>query len=259
MDITQNIYQQAEKLAEQFRRELKLGKAPIKDIFGLLEGQEIFVVKMPIGGDGLSGVFYYDEEKESGKILINSNRSKGHQVYTGAHELCHFLLDKDKRIIIEDDKMAKTAIEQRADCFAANFLMPSDGINYYIQEILKQEKNHIADEVLVRARNEFGVSWTALIFRLHNLGYVFDKPYKEKKSQTNILNSLSVQLGFKAERSDSDGKFKLPTNFYLLAFKAYFNKKISLNKLAELLRLSYEEAKDWVAEIEKAKNAKSKS
>lgn len=257
--MTQSIYQKAEELANQVRRELKLGKAPIKDIFGLLEGQGIFVVKMPIGGNGLSGAFYYDKEKELGKILINSNRSKGHQVFTGAHEYCHYLLDKDKRIIIEDDKMVKTAVEQRADCFAANFLMPSDGVNYYIQEILKQEGNNINDEVLVRIRNEFGVSWKALIIRLHNLRYVFDKPYKEKITRTNILNSLAVQLGFEAERSDSDGEFRLPADFYFLAFKAYFDKNISLNKLAELLRQSYEETKDWVAEIEKAKNDKSKS
>ncbi len=257
--MSQSIYQEAEKQADKIRRELKLGKAPIRDIFGLLEGQGIFVVKIPIGGNGLSGAFYYDQEKDSGKILINSNRSNGHQVFTAAHEFCHFLLDKEKRIIIDDDKMVKSAIEKRADCFAANFLMPKDGVNYYIQEILKLDSNKIDDQPLAKIRNEFDVSWQAIIYRLHDLGYTFDKPYKEKISDTRMLNFLSAQLGFEVEKSDSDGEFRLPTNFYHLAFKAYFDKKISLNKLSELLRESYEETKDWVAEIEKAKNEKNKS
>lgn len=254
--MTQSIYQEAEQQADKIRRELKLGTAPIKNIFDLLEDKGIFVVKMPIGGNGLSGAFYYDKKQESGKILVNSNRSNGHQVFTAAHEFCHFLLDKDKQIIIEDDKMLETAIEKRANCFAANLLMPKDGVNYYIQEILKQDSNKINNEVLVRVRNEFGVSWKAIIYCLNNLGYTFDKPYKEKILDTRILNSLSAQLGFEAERSDSDGKFKLPIDFYRLAFRAYFDKKISLERLAELLRKSYEETKDWVAEINRAKNEK---
>jgi len=251
-----NIYQQAEILSEKIRRGLKLGNAPIKDIFALLEGQGIFVVKIPVGGNGLSGAFYYDKEKDLGQILINSNRSNGHQVFTAAHEFCHFLLDKEKQIIIDDDKMVKSAIEKRADCFAANFLIPKDGINYYVQEILKQDGNRINDQALVRIRDEFGISWAAAIYRLHGLGYSFNKPYKEKVADTSMLNSLSVQLGFKAERSNDNGEFRMPIDYYRLAFQAYFCKKISLDRLAELLRRSYEETKDWVAEIERAKNEK---
>lgn len=251
-----NIYQQAEILSDKIRRELRLGKAPIKNIFDLLEGQGIFVVKIPIGSDGLSGAFYYDKKKNTGQILVNSNRSNGHQVFTAAHEFCHFLLDKDKEIIIDNDRTRKSLIEKKADCFAANFLMPKGGVNYYIREILKQDGNLVKDQALVRIKNEFGVSWAALIYRLHYLGYSFDKPYKQKISGTSILNSLSIQLGFKPEKNNDEGEFKLPSGFYRLAFRAYFNKKISLNRLSELLRKSYEETKDWVAEIEKVKHDK---
>lgn len=251
-----NIYQKAEILSEEIRQESKLGKASIKDVFTLLEGQRIFVVKMPVRGNDLSGAFYYDKKKDLGQILINSNRSSGHQVFTAAHEFCHFLLDKDKEIIIDDDKTKKSLIEKRADCFAANFLMPKDGINYYIHEILKQDGNRIDDQILVRIRNEFSVSWAAIIYRLHDLGYLFNKLYKEKIKDTPILNSLSVQLGFQAERSNDNGEFKMPIDFYRLAFQAYFHKKISLDRLSELLRRSYEETKDWVTEVKKTKNEK---
>lgn len=43
--MNQSIYQEAENLAESRRRELKLGKGPIKDIFSLLENQRFFVVR----------------------------------------------------------------------------------------------------------------------------------------------------------------------------------------------------------------------
>ena len=253
-----NIYRQAEILSDKIRQELKLGKAPIKDIFGLLEGQGVFVIKMPIGGDGLSGAFYYDKEKDMGKILINSSRTNGHQVFTAAHEFCHFLLDKDKQIIIDDDAMKKSLIEKRADYFAANFLMPKDGIVFYVKNILGKQKK-LDDADIVKLRQEFGVSWKAIIYRLHNLGFMFDKSLQLKLKDTGLLNSLAIQFGFKPEISKRNKELRLPVKYYRLAFSAYFKKKISLGRLAEFLRQSSEETKDQIAEIKRVlKNEKSK-
>lgn len=252
--MRQNIYQQAEDLADKIRRQLNLGNAPIKDIFTLFENQGIFIVRIPIKGDGLSGAFFYDQKNKQAKMLINSDRTLGHQYFTAAHEFCHFLLDQDKKLIIEDDGGEKPAYEKRADAFAVNFLMPKDGINYFIKSILKNRGRKLNDIDLVKIRNEFCASWEATVNRLYNLGYVFDKSYQEKKKETAKLNFLSMQLGFKPEKKFEREKIILPADYYRLAFNAYFNKKISLNRLAEILRLSYDEAKDKVAEIKKLLN-----
>lgn len=245
---TQNIFEQAEHLAGKIRQELGLGYAPIKDIFSILENRGIFVVQIPIPGENLSGAFYYDKKNKSAKILINNSRTPGHRVYTAAHEFCHSILDADRQYIIDYDKAEKLAYEKRADGFAAYFLMPKQGIEFYTREILKKNKK-LDDFDIVKIKDEFSVSWSALIHRLHNLGYFFNKPFQEKIADIRNLNVLSRQLGIKPERCDGSGEIKLPTNFYRLAFEAYFNKRISLERLAKILRQSYEETKDWVAEI----------
>ncbi len=255
--MTENVFRQAERAAAKLREELEIGNAPIKDIFKLMEEMGLFVVRMPIGGDGFSGAFFYDKEKDLGKILINSNRTRGRQVFTAAHELCHYLLDKDRNIII-DDGDEKTDEEKRADCFAANFLMPKDGLENYIKEVLGVEGAKIDDLSLVKIKNEFGVSWSAVIHRLHALRFSFDVSYDQKKEVKSLkaLNFLSAKLNFKPEEMGGDGDFEMPADYYRLAFEAYFKNKISLGRLSELLRQSHEETRDQVARVEKAKDGK---
>lgn len=247
----ENIFEQAQGLAEEIRRKLKLGNAPIKNIFTLLEDQGIFVVRMPIGGDGLSGAFYYDKAKKTGKILINSNRSSGHQIFTAAHEFCHYLLDKDEQVIIEHDGQKKSPSEKRADAFAANFLLPEEGVHLYARKVLNKTKK-LDDYGLVKLQKEFKTSWSALIYRLHNLGYIFDKGYKTKLKEISLLNSKAMRLGVEPEVSSQEGQYKLPSDFYRLAFSAYFDDKITLNRLSDLLRRSQEDTKELVSKIESA-------
>ncbi|MCK5211321.1 ImmA/IrrE family metallo-endopeptidase, partial [Candidatus Parcubacteria bacterium] len=244
-----NIYNEAIRLAADKRRELNIGNDGIKDIFLLLESQGLFIVRMPIDCEDLSGAFYYDKDGKTGKVLINSNRTRGHQIFTAAHEYCHYLLDKDKELIIENDKEKKSPIEQRADCFAAHFLMPQEGVDHYIHSILENKSNQLDDIELVKTRNEFGASWLATIYHLGNLGYRFDKPMDKKIKDTAGLNRLALQMGYKAERKFNTEKTLLPAEYNRMAFNSYFNKKISLNRLAEFLRISYDEAKDKIAEI----------
>ena len=59
-----NIYDEAKHAAELARRRLELDNAPIKNIFTLFENEGIFVVRMPIMGDSLSGAFFYDKTKD---------------------------------------------------------------------------------------------------------------------------------------------------------------------------------------------------
>ena len=62
-------------------------------------------------------------------------------------------------------------------------------------------------------------------------------------------------MGYKAERKYKTEKTILPAEYNWMAFNAYFKKKISLNRLAELLRISYDEAKDKIAEIKYNENS----
>lgn len=245
-----NPFKEGEDQAEKVRRELKLGAAPIRNIFTLLEDRGVFLVRMPILGKHLSGAFYYDQKSDITKVLINSNRSLGHQQFTAAHEFAHFLMDKDKIFILEDKNDHKAPYERRADAFAANFLLPNEGVHFYVKKTLGRVCK-LENIDIVKIRNEFGVSWTALIYRLHDLGYKFDKPYKEKVKETAFLNAIAREVGFEPELPTEDGPFKLPADFNQRAFSAYFNKKISINRLANIIRKPYDETKDLVFSIKK--------
>lgn len=246
---------EAKNLAESKRKTLGLDDGPIKNIFGILDDEGVFVVKMPIGSKELSGAFYYDKEKGNSKILINSNRSAGHQNFTAAHEFCHHLIDKEEQpILIDFNDGNKPIHEKRADCFAANFLMPEVGIRNYIGDILGNSTKRLSDEELVRIRNEFDVSWQSLIYRLNNLGYLFDAIFNEKLKKISKLNALSLQLGFESQQAFEQSELKLPSKYLQLAFRAYFAEKITLNKLAEFLHMSFEKTKDAVAEIRRVED-----
>lgn len=252
------IYNEAENLAEATRKKLGLGNAPIKDIFSLLESQGIFVVISPIDSSSeLSGAFYYDSETDQSNILINSNRSNGHQRFTAAHEFCHHLLDRKTQPVIVEKDSNKSNLEKRANSFAANFLMPSDGISYYIQNVLKTTSKKLSDENLAKLREEFGVSWSALLYRLSSLNYVFDCSTEEMVRRTPLLNSWAVRLGYDQEQTKRDGEFKLSSDYTKLAFDEYFNENISLEKLSEFLRKDFESTKDITTDIRRAKDEKS--
>ncbi|MCX6809578.1 MAG: ImmA/IrrE family metallo-endopeptidase [Candidatus Berkelbacteria bacterium] len=252
-----NYLDEARQLSESKRKELGLDDAPIKNLFALLEGQGIFVVKMPVDSEEFSGVFFYDREKNLSSILVNSNRSIGHQNFTAVHEYCHHLRDKETQpLLIEFNGGSKPTYEKLADCFAANFLMPGNGVKTYIKEVLDNKSNKLTDEELVRIRNEFDVSWQATIYQLNNLKYGFDKDYKIKLLETSRLNFLSLKLGYEPQKTVEHGELKLPSEYLKLAFNAYFTEMITLDKLAELLRKSYEETKDLVAEIRRAGDEK---
>ena len=127
--IQMNVFSEAESKAKEVRKKLGLDDSPIRDIFSLLQDQQIFLVRMPMEADGIAGAFYYDVEKNKAHMLINSRNTLGRQRFTAAHEYCHLLFDKnDSTLIIENDQDKKSNKEQRAECFAANFLMPREGI-----------------------------------------------------------------------------------------------------------------------------------
>ncbi|MEW5901496.1 MAG: XRE family transcriptional regulator [Acidobacteriota bacterium] len=84
-----------ERLAEEERRRLGLGDEPIRDIFALVELQGCRILRLPIpAASKLSGVFIFLEESEVAFALVNSADSPGRQVFTAAHEYCHYLKDR---------------------------------------------------------------------------------------------------------------------------------------------------------------------
>jgi Zn-dependent peptidase ImmA (M78 family) len=91
--------------------------------------------------------------------------------FTLAHELCHLLVDRraGRRLAIASGPWAPVEIEQRANAFAAYFLMPPDRV----QRVVADLSEPLASPAGVRSVAEtFGTSPRATLEHLYNLGFL---------------------------------------------------------------------------------------
>ncbi|EJT6501997.1 ImmA/IrrE family metallo-endopeptidase [Clostridium perfringens] len=218
----------ARSRARDIRNELGLGDSPIKDIFGLIESLNILLFKKPFDSECLSALFLKNSENYI--IVINSNKTLGHQIYSAAHELSHYFFDKDLKGGICSINNTKNEIEIMADKFAEHFLMPDELV---VKELDKRltEKNYIDVFDIIYLQHFFCVSWTAILVKLEKLGYI-----KGKYEYMNVgIRSLTKALGYD-EKLVNITKDKYVSKKYLeMALKCYDNYEISEKKLDEYL------------------------
>jgi transcriptional regulator with XRE-family HTH domain len=92
----------AGRLAAEERRRLGLGDEPIRDIFGLLERNGCRILRRPMPPEaGISGVFIFLEAEAAAFVLINAAQPLCRQIFTAAHEYCHYLKDRHDGPVID--------------------------------------------------------------------------------------------------------------------------------------------------------------
>ncbi|MDR1485275.1 MAG: ImmA/IrrE family metallo-endopeptidase [Planctomycetaceae bacterium] len=102
-------------------------------------------------------------EADKKRIVVNAEDSPARQNFTIAHELGHYLLEHDLLgseytcLFRNPAKQKSTPIEQEANCFAANLLVPSFFLRKYLDDY-----PFAADEQLSKI---FGVSAEVIRFR----------------------------------------------------------------------------------------------
>jgi Zn-dependent peptidase ImmA (M78 family)/transcriptional regulator with XRE-family HTH domain len=162
--------------------------------------------------------------------LVDSSVPFGRQRFTVAHELCHFLLKDDDKLIVDERLTGKSNIERRANAFAAHFLMPEKSLRRYLRS---REPN---EEVTVELAYTFGVSLQALLWHLLNLRLLSER--RKKRIEGAGLKALSVRYGYgdiwhrlEAER----GIRRPPRPLRERATSAYEQGLIGIEPLADLL------------------------
>ncbi|MDR0327677.1 MAG: ImmA/IrrE family metallo-endopeptidase [Planctomycetaceae bacterium] len=140
--------------------------------------EENYVIKLPVlasqlakayGLEVVEGVFkpehinvagFIDFDKKT--IAVNSADSAPRKNFTIAHELGHYLLEHSIEdgytvLLRNTDDMVRTPIEQEANCFAANVLVPEPFLRDYLIQYPR-----VTDEQLAGV---FGVSVAVIRFR----------------------------------------------------------------------------------------------
>ena len=112
-------------------------------------------------------------------IAVNESESETRRRFTIAHEIGHLLLHRGRPLLVDADVrinkrtptngFATANEETEANRFAAALLMPSAEIERVVRT-MKLTNHHVGAEALKKLRLHFGVSESAMQFRLMNLG-----------------------------------------------------------------------------------------
>lgn len=218
----------AKSRAIEIRKRMGLGLNPIKDIFLLLEEEGILLFVIPIQNDNISALFMKDGQNHL--ILINSNKTLGHQYFSAAHELHHYFFDsKMLGSICDVGNFTKNKNEQMADQFAAEFLMPDDAVISAAENRKKLGKLDLIDFVFLQ--QTFGVSWTAMLVKLKSLSYIDSiDDYKDIG-----ITKLTDSLGYDTRLVSKTGINYYSKRYMELILKLYNNDEIGLTRAKEYL------------------------
>lgn len=249
--------QSGTQAAAEERRRLGLGLGPIWDLPALLESQGIRtgLIAMPQGVSGLMigdpsvGLF----------VVVNREHPPARQRFSWCHEYAHLLLDRAQMGHVSRESERAELREVRANVFAANLLVPEDGVRQFIGALGKGNASRLHADVfdeggvvpidsrtaggsqdlqiydVVKLSHHFGVSVLSALYRLMNLKLITDKQFEQMKrmDEGGMSKQVADLLGL-PEVSQDDNISAFYRRYLVLALEAYRREKISRRKLMEI-------------------------
>jgi Zn-dependent peptidase ImmA (M78 family)/predicted HTH domain antitoxin len=245
-----NIYKPtpaaAKWMAGQERARLGLAcSIPIRDMWSILESQEVRVMSWPLKTSKLGGCFIFSPSLGS-FVLVKSNLgtySANMLNFVLAHEYCHHLIHRQQKAITCDpSRNYRRPEEYFAQWFAASFLMPEEALVPRLGTYIDKWEGIITAEAVMHLALDFGVSYTAMLNRLATRGVELIDQHTRKLLDKQKPKALIAQIGRSVPGFENLKKKKFPEEYIEMACEAYLLGHIDLNKLAELLE-SLEDAK----------------
>lgn len=213
-----NSIEDAEAIAKKYRKIINISAIqPISDLISILENLGIMIIQIVDVNnyikdfDGLSEIV----DDIPFIVLLDNIKDGARQRFTIAHELGHLVMD------IADELDA----EKMCHRFASAFLMPRESI---INEFGNFRKNISLFE-LKPFKEEYKVSYAAIIYRLKDLNIISEYLYKR----------LSIEINTTITKNDPEPiRPECSNQFKKLVYQLDSKNIISLNKACELLGLS---------------------
>ena len=253
---------QGEHVAEQERRRLGIGSAPIADMADLIAGQGIWASGADLPDD-MSGLFL--RHRSIGlAILVNADHPRGRKRFSYAHEYAHALLDRDRTVTVSNKDNAAELVEKRANAFAAAFLMPAEGVTELLRSLDKGQSSRSERAIFDAATggriqtesrpapgsqqityqdaamiaHHFGVSYQAATYRLLSLKHISHKDCEALLGQTETGKDYLRALDMLDELEEPEDKKmwtrELRSQVVQLALEAYRREEISRGKLLDI-------------------------
>lgn len=217
----------AETLAKDVRVVWKLGTDPIPNMTELLEekGLKVLMVPLPNRVSGFTCLVGRAEGKtDLPVIVINNQFPLERRRLTLAHELAHRLIDTHSLSDKEEEKAATL--------FAGAFLMPQE---HLLREVGGQRRA-LGYKELIDLKRLYRVSGAALLMRLRQIGVISDATLTY--AFQTVARTWRAREEHELELEAIRGQLERPLRFTRLCYRALAEDFVSVNKAAELLRVS---------------------
>ena len=223
------VFNKADQLAMEIRREFNLGDRPAGDIERVLQnvlGIKIWYMEMAEGS--AASTF----STLGPAILMNAKEAPWRRNFNFAHELFHLITWES----LPPSTITKIPglwdrLETVANGFASCLLLPAESVTVEFNKYVEDGKISYTD--LIGISRDFGVSTEALLYRLLNLRQL------TKKSVDKVLQDPIFR---EIDRSTMKECWwyppEIPERFVRLAFMAYQKGRLSRAKFSEMLDTS---------------------
>ena len=238
------IRQQAEDAALTVRHLLGIGATPVMDIFLLLErelGFRIFVRNLP---SKLSGVFGY-QSAVGPCILVNANHPRARQSMTAAHELGHFLANRESGAVLEIGQQELTVEERFAKEFSYAFLMPGSSLRRRFQELVESNNTFTPRHLIYLARS-FYVSTEAMCRRLESLELLPKGTFDSLRGRGFKESALA---GLVAQQTDQTSQNRYGMHLAQLATSALNRGLLSEGQVSRMLDLDRVDVRRMIEDV----------
>jgi len=261
---------QGGSVAEQERRRLAIGDAPIEDINELLQTQGVRTAMIDLPED-ISGLTLLDPDIGP-FVAVNRREHIVRRTFSFAHEYAHVLIDSDANGTISRSSDKTELIEVRANSFAANLLMPESGVREFLATLGKGGQARLFAEtptgdesaIAIEARgsssqdvrlhdvvllaHQFGVSRTVALYRLRNLHILSDRELQDLLAQERAGRGRDLERLLQLPQPDHDReRNRFYYRFLGLALEAYAREVISRSKAEELFATVLKQPKSEIS------------
>ncbi|UCH97666.1 MAG: ImmA/IrrE family metallo-endopeptidase [Candidatus Aminicenantes bacterium] len=208
----------------------------LKSWRNILEVHGVFVFKEAFKDkdESFSGFCLYHQQFPL--IYINNSTSKTRQIFSVFHELAHLLLGTGGVVTRNDDyikylKGNDRKVEILCNRFAGEFLVPDSDFSKRIAKVT------ISDLSVTDLADKYNVSREVILRKCLDRKLI-DKDYYSKKAEEWADEARKER---KRRKDTGGGDYYATKGTYLgegylsLAFSRYFQKKISINQLADYL------------------------
>lgn len=221
-----------QEAAKKTRMALGLAaNAPVRRLIRTLEKAGVWVLPLPSleGRDAFSGWAPFNG-CDIPVISISTGRPGDRLRFSVAHELAHLVMHKTLPM------KSVAEIENEADVFASEFLMPTD-------EIYKDLLPPITLTKVARLKPKWGVSMQALIVRARSLALISQRQYHY------LFQQLTARGWRDAEPSNLDVAVEKPRLIAKMAEVAYGSSAVT--KIASAMHLSQAAVQDVLSHFAK--------